>query len=67
MASVSLDWEGWLLMGRAHGDVQIVCGTTGIRALRKLYRAVKWSGKVLILAAIFTVSFSASRSWKMSC
>lgn len=54
-------------MGRAHGDVQIVCGTTGIRALGKLYRVVKWSGKVLILAAIFTVSFSVSRLWKMSC
>lgn len=47
--------------------VQILFGTTGIRALGKLYNVVMCSGKVLILAAIFIVSFNASGSWRMSC
>lgn len=47
--------------------IQILCGATGTRALGKLYKGVMGSGKELVLAAVFTVSFNASRSWRMSC
>ena len=42
-------------------------GATGIGAMGRLYRVVMWSGKMLILAAVFVVSFNSSRSGKMLC
>lgn len=51
----------------ARRDVQVMFGTTGIRAMERLYTMVMWSGKMLLLAAGFTLSFNSSRSGKMLC
>lgn len=42
-------------------------GVTGIGALGRLDKVVMWSGKMLILAAVFIMSSNSSRSGKMLC
>jgi len=48
-------------------DVHVMFGAVGIRAMGRLYRVVACSGKMLILAAVFAMSFNFSRSGKTLC
>jgi len=48
-------------------DAQVMFGAAKIGAVGRLNKVVMWSGKMLILAAGFTVSFNSSRSGKMLC